>query len=108
MIIIIFVYYNQQIGGSMNDLFMELETPGDVRRKVGELIKLMRNSRKISQQELAKNLNLNRQTIQKIESGKNFNIDTLLLIFKHFELLETFADFIKDQGTNFDEIDSLY
>lgn len=91
-----------------DDLFLDLETPGEVRRKIGEFVKLMRNSRKISQQELADSLNLNRQTIQKVESGKNFNIDTLLLIFQHFELLKAFADFIKDQGTDFTEIDSLY
>jgi len=91
-----------------DDLFLELETPGEVRKKIGELVKLMRKSRKISQQDLAESLNLNRQTIQKVESGKNFNIDTLLLIFQHFELLNTFADFIKEQGADFNEIDSLY
>lgn len=92
----------------MVDLFLDLETPGDVRRKIGDLVKLMRNSKKISQQDLADSLNLNRQTIQKLENGKNFNIDTLLLIFQYFELLKSFSDFIKKQGTDFTEIDSLY
>lgn len=92
----------------IDDLFLGLETPGDVRRKIGELVKVMRNSKKMSQQDLADRLNLSRQTIQKLENGKNFNIDTLLLIFQHFEVLKSFADFIKNQSADFTEIDSLY
>lgn len=92
----------------MDDLFLQLETPGEVRKNIGGLVKKLRKSRKISQQELAESLNLKRQTIKKVESGKNFNIDTLLRIFQHFEILETFADFIDELGEDFDEIDSLY
>ncbi|MCI0922438.1 helix-turn-helix domain-containing protein [Sphingobacterium rhinopitheci] len=44
----------------------------------------MRNSKGITQSELATDLNLSRLTIQKVESGKNFNI---LIYWIHFQNL---------------------
>lgn len=60
----------------------------DVKVDLGKLIKTYRKSRKLSQQELADYLSVSRITIQNVESGKNFTIDTLLKILQEFELLE--------------------
>lgn len=92
----------------MEDLFLSVQTPGDIRKEIGELVKLMRNSRKISQQELAEKLNLTRLTIQKVESGKNFQIDTLLLIFQYFELLKPLSEFLANQKVEFKDFGSIY
>lgn len=92
----------------MEDLFETVQTPGDIRKEIGELVKLMRNSRKLTQKDLAERLNLTRLTIQKVERGKNFNIDTLLLIFQHFELLKPFSEFLVGQRAEFTDFGSIY
>ena len=49
----------------------------DVKLEIGQLIKSYRKQQKLSQQDLAAQLELSRITIQNLESGKNFTIDTL-------------------------------
>lgn len=80
----------------------------DVKGEVATLIKKMRKSQSITQEELAVKLNLSRVTIQNVEAGKNFNIDTLLLIFQYFEQLESFNSFIHEKSEEYDNLDSLY
>ncbi|SFI78936.1 helix-turn-helix transcriptional regulator [Myroides guanonis] len=92
----------------MEDMFLSLQKPSDVRSKIGELVKAMRNSRSMTQQELAEKLNLTRLTIHKVENGKNFNIDTLLLILQYFDLLSVFSDFIEEQRVQFKDFGSFY
>jgi len=92
----------------MEDLFLNIQKPSDIRQQLGEFVKSMRNSKGITQSELAIDLNLSRLTIQKVESGKNFNIDTLLLIFQYFDLLDSFSKFITEQQLEFKEIQSFY
>ena len=92
----------------MENLFLSLQKPSDVRSKIGELVKAMRTSRNMTQQELAEKLNLTRLTIHKIENGKNFNIDTLLLILQYFDLLNVFSEFIEEQRVQFKDFGSFY
>lgn len=92
----------------MEDMFLSLQKPSDVRSKIGELVKAMRNSRSMTQQELAEKLNLTRLTIHKVENGKNFNIDTLLLILQYFDLLSVFSEFIEEQRVQFKDFGSFY
>ncbi|NGM71664.1 helix-turn-helix domain-containing protein [Sphingobacterium sp. SGL-16] len=92
----------------MEDLFLHVNKPSDIRTQIGEFVKLMRSSKGISQHDLASELNLSRLTIQKIESGKNFNIDTLLLIFQYFDVLNSLSNFISEQEVEFKEIKSFY
>ncbi len=72
------------------------------------LLRKMRKSKGLSQDELAEKLSLSRITIQNVEAGKNFNIDTLLLILQHFNQLESFNKFIKEKSEEYDNLDSLY
>jgi len=80
----------------------------DVKINIGTLIKKMRAKRKLTQGELAKQLNLSRITIQNIERGNNFTIDTYLLIFQYFDEIESFNEYIKSKVDDYNEIKSIY
>jgi len=80
----------------------------DVKKDLGSLIKKMRVKRKLTQEALAQSLNLSRITIQNIERGKNFTIDTYLLILQHFDEIASLNDFIKAKLDDYHEIKSIY
>ena len=80
----------------------------DVKIDIGNLIKKMRANKKVSQEVLAKNLNLSRITIQNIEAGKNCTLDTCLLIFQYFDELNSFSDYLKSKRDEYNEIKSFY
>lgn len=75
----------------------------DVKIEMGALVKGLRKQNKLTQEELANALDLSRITIQNLESGKNFTIDTFLKVVKHFDMLKDFNDFVlkmKESSTN--------
>jgi len=80
----------------------------EVKLEIGNFVKKLRTQNKISQEELAKKLNLSRLTIQNVENGKNFNIDTILLIFQYFDELQGFYDYLNSRKSDLDEIESIY
>jgi transcriptional regulator with XRE-family HTH domain len=80
----------------------------DVKTEIGQLIKSFRKRDNISQQELAEKLHLSRITIQNLESGKNFTIDTLLKVLEHFELLNSLNELLKEKRADNENLESLY
>jgi transcriptional regulator with XRE-family HTH domain len=80
----------------------------DVKSEIGLLVKSYRKEQKLSQQELADLLGLSRITIQNLEYGKNFTIDTLLKVFNHFDLLVGFNQFLIDKRNEKENLTSLY
>jgi DNA-binding XRE family transcriptional regulator len=80
----------------------------DVKIEMGALVKKMRAHQKLTQGALAKRLNLSRITIQNIEQGKNFTIDTFLLVLQYFEEMNWFHDSIKSKVEDYTVIKSLY
>ena len=80
----------------------------DVKNDLGCHIKKMRTDRKLSQGELAKRLNLSRITIQNIERGNNFTIETYLLVLQFFNEIGSFSDYIKSKLEDYNEIKSIY
>ena len=80
----------------------------EVKVEIGRLVRVLRKREKLSQQELADKLNISRITIQNIEAGKNFTIDTLLKILNEFDLLSEINQFFQDNTTNLDITNSLY
>jgi DNA-binding XRE family transcriptional regulator len=80
----------------------------DVKKEVGQWVKKMRTSRKLTQIELAERLNLSRLTIQNIEHGNNFTIDTLLLILQHFDALASFREFVQNKMEDLVDKKSFY
>lgn len=80
----------------------------DVKSEIGQLVKSYRKQHKLSQQDLAEKLELSRITIQNLESGKNFTIDTLLKVLNHFEVLVEFNQFLIDKRKENEQLTSLY
>jgi transcriptional regulator with XRE-family HTH domain len=88
-------------------LFNEIKIK-DVKVKSGQLVKILRKNAKLSQEELAEQLNLSRLTIQHLESGKNFTIDTFLKVMRHFDLLGDIFKILDDKIDEQDNLISLY
>ena len=80
----------------------------DVKSEIAQLVKSYRKQQKLSQQELADQLELSRITIQNLESGKNVTIDTLLKVFTQFDVLVGFNQFLMDKRNETEQLTSLY
>lgn len=59
----------------------------DVKNELGALVKALRKQKGLSQGQLADALNVSRTTIQNLELGKNFTVDTILKVLKEIDLL---------------------
>ncbi len=73
-----------------------------------DLVKSFRKREKLSRQDIAEKLNLSRITIQNLESGKNFTIDTLLKVLQYFDLMDAFNDFVTGKRKEYEDVESLY
>ncbi len=80
----------------------------DVKLAIGQLVKSYRKREKLSMQELGDELQLSRITIQNVELGKNFTIETLLKVLQYFELLPAFNSFLKGMRSENEGVESLY
>lgn len=80
----------------------------DIKLEIGQLVKSFRKRDGFSQEELGEKLDLSRITIQNIEAGKNFTIDTLLKVLQHFDLLNTLNDLLIDKRVENENLKSLY
>lgn len=80
----------------------------DAKQEIGQVIKIVRKKRKLTQIELAKSLDVSRNTIQNLESGKNFTIDTLFKVLKEFDLLDKVYDEILEAKKEIKQVKSLY
>ena len=80
----------------------------ETKAEIGTLIKTLRKQRGLSQSELASSLDISRTTIQNLELGKNFKIDTLLKVFKEFDLLEKLHHLVIKERTQITDTKSLY
>ena len=89
-------------------MFNESVKIKDVKLQIGQLIKVLRKKNKLSQEELAQLLDLSRITIQNLESGKNFTIDTLLKVTQHFDLLDALHQQLNEQINEQKNLKSFY
>ena len=80
----------------------------DIKLEIAQLIKSFRKRDNLSQQELAEKLDLSRITIQNLESGKNFTIDTLLKVLQYFGLLSSLNELLKEKRNENENLESLY
>ncbi len=80
----------------------------EVKLEVGQLLKSIRKKRKISQADLAESLDVSRTTIQNMELGKNFTIDTLFKVLKELDLLQNLHNELLDAKKQLLETKSLY
>lgn len=82
------------------DVLHNKKTPAEILRELGTLLKAERKNRKINQEELAQLISVSRDSISKIENGKeNYNILTLLKVLKFFELTSLFEKLIEKRKT---------
>ncbi|GAB1856335.1 hypothetical protein MHTCC0001_11700 [Flavobacteriaceae bacterium MHTCC 0001] len=58
---------------------------GSILKKVGSNIKTLRKQEKLTQEELAKLINVSKLTIINIEKGRNASFLTLVKILKYFD-----------------------
>lgn len=80
----------------------------DVKLSFGNYVRSLRKRHSVTQQLLAEQLGVSRITIQNLESGKNFTIDTLLKVLEHFDVLNEFNEWITNKTIENEDIDSLY
>ena len=80
----------------------------DVKIEIGEMIRLLRKNNGLSQQELAELLSISRITVQNLEGGKNFTIDTLLKALQHFDLLRNIKNELTRVKGDIEDAKSLY
>lgn len=90
-----------------NIMFKTIEIK-EIKQEVGRLIKTIRKKRKLTQIEIANSLDVSRNTIQNLEAGKNFTIDTLFKVLKEFDLLDIIHKEILDVKNDIETTKSLY
>lgn len=80
----------------------------DVKNDLGLLVKSLRKQRGLSQIQLATALGLSRTTIQNLELGKNFTVDTILKVLKEMDLLGQVKDEIAQAKAHVINSKSMY
>jgi ribosome-binding protein aMBF1 (putative translation factor) len=80
----------------------------DLKKELGLLVKTLRKNKKMSQQDLADAMDVSRITIQNLESGRNFTIDTFLLAMEHFQMLHTLNNWFQERRMEQEDLKSLY
>lgn len=80
----------------------------DVKTEIGQFVRVIRKRHDLTQEELAQLLNISRITVQNLEAGKNFTIDTLLKVLEHFDLLKELNTLVKDKRNEQENVISLY
>lgn len=80
----------------------------DVKTEIGLLVRALRKQRALSQLQLAEALDVSRATIQNMESGKNFTIDTILKVLKEMDQLAVVKSEIERAKNQAINTQSLY
>lgn len=87
---------------------LEFVTIKDIQKALGEWCKLLRKREKLTQQDLASELDLSPITISKLENGENATLETVLKILQYFDEMNSFNRFIQSRIANLNESKSLY
>lgn len=80
----------------------------DIKNELGALVKALRKQRGLSQTQLANTLDVSRTTIQNLELGKNFTVDTILKVLKEMDLLTPLKSEITQARTHVMNAKSMY
>ena len=87
---------------------IEFITIKDTQKFIGEWCRLLRKRDKLTQQDLAAELDLSPITISKLENGDNATLETVLKILQYFDEMSSFNQFIQTKITNLNDNQSLY
>ncbi len=80
----------------------------DTKQEIGRYIKTLRKKQNITQAQLAETLDISRTTLQNLETGGNFTVDTLLKVLKELTQLESLHHKIVEAREQIGQIQSLY
>lgn len=80
----------------------------DIQKALGEWCKSLRKREKLTQQELAKELDISPITISKLENGENATLETILKVLQYFDELNSLHRFIQTKIENLNDTKSLY
>ncbi|MEC4114857.1 helix-turn-helix domain-containing protein [Myroides pelagicus] len=80
----------------------------DTQQSLGEWCRLLRKREKLTQKDLATELDLSPITISKLENGDNATLETVLKILQYFDELNSFNQFIHNKINNLNDNQSLY
>jgi len=86
----------------------EFITIKDIQVALGEWCKSLRKREKLTQQELAKELDISPITISKLENGENVTLETILKVLQYFDELNSLNRFIQTKIENLNDTKSLY
>ncbi|MFL0160829.1 helix-turn-helix domain-containing protein [Aquirufa salirivi] len=84
----------------MDNILFNVIKVSDVKDQLGQWCKSLRKRQGLSQDELGKQLNLSRLTIQHLESGKNSTLETLLKVLNHFQEMDELYQYIHTKSVN--------
>lgn len=80
----------------------------EVKIAIGRLVRSVRKRHGLTQIDLATTLSISRNTIQNLESGKNFTVDTVFKVLKELDLLDRFYKEILTVKEELKPVKSLY
>ncbi len=87
---------------------LQFTTIKDVKNNLGTWCKTMRLAEKLSQDQLANELQMSRFTIAKLENGENPTLDTVLKVLQYFGQLPSLNDFVKSKNEEGTPPQSMY
>ena len=80
----------------------------NIQQTIGAWCKLLRKREKLTQQDLAKELDISPITISKLENGENTTLETILKVLQYFDELNSLYRFIQTKIENLNDTKSLY
>jgi len=80
----------------------------EVKNEIGLLVKALRKQRNWSQSEMAEAIDVSRTTIQNLELGRNFTVDTFLKVMKEMDLLNQLHDEVSKAKAHVINAKSMY
>lgn len=86
----------------------EFITIKDIQKALGEWCQLLRKREKLTQQELAKELDISPITISKLENGENTTLETILKVLQYFDEMNSLNQFIQTKIEHLNDSKSLY
>lgn len=80
----------------------------NIQQTIGAWCKLLRKREKLTQQELAKELDISPITISKLENGENTTLETILKVLQYFDEMNSLNQFIQTKIEHLNDSKSLY
>jgi transcriptional regulator with XRE-family HTH domain len=68
--------------------------------EIGKRITAIRINQQLTQADLARRAGVSKRTVERIESGKTAQLDTIIRIFRTLDLLPGFDQFLHEIGTS--------